>query len=97
MPRIVKQRQAEKDLLDIWLYTFSEWGEQQADDYLETLDAAIRLLAEQPLMCRERTEFTPPVRIHRHENHLVVYLAMDKGIKIIRILHASMDLPKKLE
>ena len=52
MPRILKQAQAEQDLVEIWLYTFNEWGEYQADKYLDELNAAIRLLAEQPLSCR---------------------------------------------
>ena len=26
MPRILKQTQAEQDLVEIWLYTFNEWG-----------------------------------------------------------------------
>ncbi|MEM6722804.1 MAG: type II toxin-antitoxin system RelE/ParE family toxin [Bacteroidota bacterium] len=50
MPRIIKQVQAEQDLLDIWLYTFNEWDEQQADKYLDEMEQAIQLLAEQPLM-----------------------------------------------
>ena len=70
MPRIIKQAQAEQDLLDIWLYTFSEWGEKQADVYLDNLSEALALLADQPLICRERLEFTPPVRVHRHAHHL---------------------------
>jgi toxin ParE1/3/4 len=97
MPRIIKQVQAEQDLLDIWLYTFNEWGEQQADDYLGQLDTAIQLLAEQPLMCRERFELVPPVRIHRHAHHLVVYLALDDGINVIRVLHESMDIDHQLD
>ena len=35
MSRVLTQAQAEQDLLEIWLYTFNEWGEQQADIYLE--------------------------------------------------------------
>ncbi len=97
MPRIIKQVQAERDLLDIWLYTFNEWGERQADDYLNELDQAIQLLAEQPLMCRERFEFVPPVRIHRHAYHLVVYLVLDDGINVIRVLHESMDIYHQLD
>ncbi len=31
MPRIIKQTLVEQDLIEIWLYTFKEWGEQQAD------------------------------------------------------------------
>jgi toxin ParE1/3/4 len=97
MHRIIKQVQAEQDLLDIWLYTFNEWGEQQADNYLDKLDQAIQLLAEQPLMCRERLELAPPVRIYRHANHLVVYLALDDGINVIRVLHESMDIDRQLD
>ena len=97
MPRIIKQVQAEQDLLDIWLYTFNEWGQQQADVYLDGLSEAMALLAEQPLSCRERLEFTPPVRIHRHAHHLIVYLALDDGIKIIRVLHDSMELESHLD
>ena len=54
MPRILKQAQAEQDLVEIWLYTFNEWGEYQADKYLDDLEGAIRLLAEQPLICRKK-------------------------------------------
>jgi len=31
MPTIIKQALAEQNLVEIWLYTFNEWGEQQAD------------------------------------------------------------------
>ena len=97
MPRIIKQAQAELDLLDIWLYTFNEWGERKADEYLDELDSAIQLLAEQPDMCRERLELVPPVRIHHHAHHLVIYLALDEGINVVRVLHESMDVEARLE
>jgi toxin ParE1/3/4 len=97
MPGVIKQAQAELDLVDIWLYTFNEWGEKQADKYLDELAAAMDLLAQQPLICRERSEFTPPVRIQHHEHHLIVYLAQDNGINVIRILHENMDVDGQLE
>ena len=97
MPRVFKQTQAEGDLLEIWLYTFNEWGEQQADTYLEDLSDAMALLAEQPLICRERLEFNPPVRIHHHAHHLIVYLIHDDGINIIRVLHENMEIDGHLE
>ena len=96
MPRILKQVQAEHDLLEIWLYTFNEWGEKQADKYLDELETAIRLLAEQPLICRERTELQPPVRIHHHANHLIAYLALETGINVVRVLHENMDVDSHL-
>ena len=97
MPRILKQAQAEQDLVEIWLYTFNEWGEKQADKYLDELDAAIRLLAGQPLSCRERTELNPPVRIHHHAHHLITYLSLEDGISVIRVLHENMDMDDHLE
>ena len=35
---------AEQDLIDIWLYTAREWGADQADLYLDALDAALSRL-----------------------------------------------------
>jgi toxin ParE1/3/4 len=97
MPRIIKQALAEQDLVEIWLYTFNEWGEQQADKYLDDLNAAITLLANQPLACRERTELEPPVRIHHHGHPLIVYLALADGINLVRFLHESMDVDSQLD
>lgn len=97
MPRILKQAQAEQDLVEIWLYTLDEWGEYQANKYLDDLDAVLRLLAEQPLICRERTELNPPVRTHHHAHHLIVYQALDDGISVVRVLHESMDVDNHME
>ena len=97
MPRILKQAQVELDLLEIWLYTFNQWGENQADDYLDDLGTAIELLANQPQMCRQRHEFKPPVRIHHHAHHLIVYTALDDGVHLIRILHEEMDVTSQLD
>ncbi len=97
MSRLLKQAQAEQDLLEIWLYTFNEWGASQADTYLDKLIEAMQLLSKQPLICRERPEFTPTVRIHHHARHLIVYLVVDEGINIVRVLHESMDVAGQLE
>lgn len=48
MPVIHKQALAEQDLVNIWLYTWHEWGEAQADAYLDELERAMQLLVEQP-------------------------------------------------
>jgi len=97
MPHVSKQALAEQDLIDIWLYTFDEWGEKQADRYLDDLADAFNLLAEQPLQCRERSEFNHPVRIHHHAHHLIVYLAIEDGVNIVRVLHENMDVDSHLE
>ena len=96
MAQIYKQPLAEQDLIDIWLYSFKAWGEMQADKYLDDLDDAFKLLDQQPLLCRERLEFNPPIRIHRHAHHLIVYRVSKGAINILRVLHESMDLDGQL-
>ncbi|OUS30669.1 hypothetical protein A9Q99_05665 [Gammaproteobacteria bacterium 45_16_T64] len=87
---------AEKDLEDIWFYTAEEWGLKQADDYIDRMDEAFQLVAGQPLMCHERQEFSPPVRIHHQARHLIVYKIERDSITVVRILHESMDIDTQL-
>ncbi len=88
---------AEKDLEGIWYYTVDEWSIKQANKYIDDLHDAFQSLADRPLRCHERTEYTPPVRIHRHDHHLIVYLQSDTGIFIVRVLHERMDIEAQLE
>lgn len=83
---------AEVDLSDIWLQGASTWGMDQADGHADGLFALFDLLAEFPEIARERTEFSPPMRIHPSGAHLVMYRKTEVGIELIRILHAHQNL-----
>lgn len=89
-------READNDLIGIYIYGFRNFGEAQAEKYFSELENCFQLLSKTPFICRERTEFTPPVRIHPHGRHLVIYVIKDDLILIIRILHASMDVQRHL-
>ncbi|MDA0967548.1 MAG: type II toxin-antitoxin system RelE/ParE family toxin [Proteobacteria bacterium] len=91
MKKIFRTKLAEADFVDIWLYTYNNWGEVQADKYIDELNKSLKILVEQPLICRERKEFSPPVRIYRYLEHLIIYVIYGDEIKIIRVLHKSMD------
>ena len=92
MARHVRLRpRAIADLGDIWAYTAGQWGEAQAADYLESLDATLNLLAEFPEMARLRQEITPPVRIHAHRAHLIIYIPGPEALDILRIVHARAN------
>jgi len=97
MRKIEKGNLAEQDLIGIWLYTCAEWGEAQADKYLDALETALALIAETPFICRERVEFLPPVRIYHHEHHLIVYCVSANSITVVRVLYESMDIDEQLE
>jgi toxin ParE1/3/4 len=89
--------EAEKDLESIWHYTVQNWGLDQAESYLDGLIDIFELLTKNPLMSRERFEFSPYVRIHHHAHHLVVFIISEIGIDIVRVLHESMDIDSHLE
>ena len=87
---------AEIDLSDIWHDGADNWGIEQADRYADGLFSLFDLLSDFPEMARERSEFSPPVRIHPSGVHLVIYRAEGQGIEIIRILHAHQNLTADL-
>jgi len=87
---------AENDLTDLYVYGFKEFGEEQAEKYFFEIEKCIKLLADTPMMCRERKEFTPSVRIHHHVSHLIIYTIEQEHILVIRVLQNSMDLQRHL-
>ena len=97
MTLYVFSREAENDLIEIYRYGFLNHGERQAERYQEALKEKCQFLADNPLLCRERDEFTPPVRIHHHKKHLIIYTIEADHILIVRIRHERMDLPQHLD
>lgn len=83
--------QALGDMEQVWRYTAETWSIKQADKYVRELSHAFGLIASMPMMARERNEFTPPVRIHTHEKHLIVYVIGKGGIEILRVLGGRQD------
>jgi len=88
---------AESDLEIIWQYTVHQWGLNRAHSYIDDLESTFQLLAASPHLSREHTEFNPPVRIHPHAHHLIIYLQKDYGIDVVRILHENMDIPARID
>ena len=95
MSRVRLTPKAYEDLTDIWTYTEDTWGTEQAQHYTTSIHEAFQRLAETPLICAERTEFSPPVRMLHHESHLIVYLQADEVV--VRILHERMDIASHLD
>ncbi len=89
--------EAENDLFEIYQYGFLNYGERQAELYQQALKAKCQFLNCNPKLYRERDEFTPPVRIHPHKKHLIIYTIEADHILIVRFCHKRMDIPQHLE
>lgn len=83
---------AEEDLIEIWLYGAAHHGAAQADRYQDSLEGTFALLAQFPELARERSELTPPLRVHPFGSHLILYLVRPNGsILVVRVRHARED------
>ena len=84
-------RAADVDLVRIYAEGFVQFGPNQADAYNDRLFAAFDLIASNPAIARERTEYEPPVRIHPVGAHVVIYVETDDGVLIVRVRHGRED------
>ncbi|MEO3432947.1 type II toxin-antitoxin system RelE/ParE family toxin [Inquilinus sp. CAU 1745] len=85
------------DLDEIWRYSAETWSLDQADRYIDDLTRTFESLTSMPTIARERSEFNPPVRIHVHGAHLVIYTIAEDHIAILRILGGRQDWRKLLQ
>ncbi|MBS1584517.1 MAG: type II toxin-antitoxin system RelE/ParE family toxin [Bacteroidetes bacterium] len=82
---------------NIFEYTAERFGLDQAIKYLEDFDFLFALLCDNKELGREGNEIKQGVRSINKESHIVFY-RIDRGrLVIIRVLHASMDMPNFLK
>lgn len=88
---------ADADIEQIYRSGLEQFGEAQADRYLDTLYDIFDLLSRHPDLARDRTEFTPPVRLYPAGSHLIVYRPESAGIRIVAIRHGREDWQKRVD
>lgn len=82
---------ATADLDEIWRFSAESWSIERADLYIDEMVRIFELIAAMPMLAREHREFDPPVRIHVHESHLIIYEAAEDHVSIIRLLGGRQD------
>ncbi len=91
MLRIHKQTLAEKDLEDIWLYSFETHGECQADKYYDELTQGINSLITNPTLGAACNNIKEDYRRLKINYHVIYYKITPDIITIIRVLHEKME------
>lgn len=82
---------AQKDLEGIWLYSFENWGENQADHYYDALIKGMDLIARNPEIGIACDDIQTGYRCFRIKHHDAFYKITADRIVIIRVLHESMN------
>lgn len=86
-----------EDLIEIWEYSFVNWGEAQANRYLDGLEEVIEGLADEAgRHLAKQVVDTPYWRI-RCQSHLIVFEPSESAVDVVRVLHVSMDIAQHLQ
>ena len=85
-------KEAEEDIIRIFLEGAGLFGVNQAESYHAALHHAFGIIAEHPKIARQREELSPPVRVHPYKSHIIIYeLDDDNNVIIIRVRHGRED------
>ncbi len=87
---------AAEDIDGIYEYTILNFGLERAREYLSGMHDRFQYLAENPMHGRTADQLATELKRMEYRSHVVLYLPKDNGVRIIRVLHSSMDAPRHL-
>lgn len=82
---------ADRDLTDIYIYSYRTFGPETADAYLASMEDCFRRLAEFPGLGRDIGHMRAGYFRFEHASHTVFFTKTGGGIRIVRVLHERMD------
>jgi toxin ParE1/3/4 len=94
MYSVYKKKLAEKDLIDIWVFTYNQWGEAKADSYLDELEESFNLIAENPYIGTANNDIRKGYRQYHANRHIIFYVINNETINIIRVLYDQVNFIK---
>lgn len=88
--------------VDIWLYTYENWGEQQADKYIDGLHEHLSAVTKNPGLLRSIPNFLiEDIYFSHYQRHYLFLKTANENLvekfQVLSILHDSMDIPSKLK
>jgi toxin ParE1/3/4 len=95
LPTVLRTRQAEDVLLDIWHYVAQD-NPGAADRVLAHIEKTLDLLARNPLMGPARPDLRDGLRYFASGRYLILYSAHEDGVMLVRVLHGARHLPSLL-
>lgn len=90
MDRYRLTKWADRDLIDIYLYTLEQFGPAQAEIYTGSIRKCFELLAGNPRLGRTADDIRQGVRRHEHESHVIFYREDGSGILVLAVVHRRM-------
>ena len=94
MPRIIRTRQSDEDLITIWL-TVAANNPIAADRLLDAIESRWQQLARYPYSGVAREDIAEGIRHLVTRQYLTLYRIDADGIEIIRILHGKQKIDRE--
>lgn len=91
MTSIELTTEAERDLIDIFLFGVEQFGVAQAERYSAALIEKIENAAVNPSFGADYNFVRPGLRRYEATSHAIYYWQTEDGILVLRILHGRMD------
>ena len=91
MLKLTISKKAEKDIRDIWLYSFNVFGKEQANLYINELKRHFLNLQENPYIGVSVDYIRQGYFQHTIQSHNVFYKVSKDNIFIVRVLHNKMS------
>ena len=86
---------AQRDLVDIYIRGFREWGERKADAFQRQLISSFHLLAENPDIGHE-VSICPQLQRHELNPYVIFFRKFSYGVRIARVLYKNRAMEKHL-
>lgn len=83
--------QAYADLEEIYVYSFENFGEARAIEYVHHLEKGFESLLINPQLGTARDDISNGLRALRVQSHFAFYRIADDEIIVVRVLHTSRD------
>jgi toxin ParE1/3/4 len=97
MPKLFITAKAKSDLKDIGRYTEARWGKAQRKKYLNEIANCMQELAKNPRLGTACDELHAGLRFQPQGSHLIFFTSNNGQMVVVRILHQSMDIERRLD
>jgi len=88
---------ASEDIENIWLFTYENWSQEQADRYYNLIMDEIEFVSENFESGMSRNYLRKGYRSTKVKSHIIFYKKSLKNIvEIIRVFHQKMDVESRL-
>ena len=89
-------KRAARDIDQIYGYSVEQWGKKVAEDYLDSIDAALARIQREPSLLKTKPEASASLCFYRVQKHYLISALYEDSIFVLAIKHGAMDLPARL-